>query len=305
MKPRLLVIGAQGQVATSLRQAAARYPNLTVIASDRSQIDLAQPEHIAASIAAIHPDIVINPAAYTAVDRAESEPDLAFAINRDGAAQVARAAAAIGAPVIHLSTDYVFDGTKPSAYVEDDPPGPRSVYGRSKLAGELEVAAANPQHIILRTAWVYSPFGSNFLRTMARLASERDLVRVVDDQIGCPTSADDIADAVLALAERIASSGWDPAFAGVTHLAGPDAMSWRAFAEEIMLGLAARGQPSAKVEPIPSSAYPTAAARPANSRLACDRLADIFGLRTPPASISMARCLDQLFGPKPTLGGRP
>ena len=180
---------------------------------------------------------MINPAAYTAVDKAESELDLAFAVNRDGAGAVAACrAAACGAPVIQISTDYVFDGAKAEPYVESDPVAPQGVYGRSKLEGEQVVAAANPRHVILRTAWVYAPFGANFVRTMLRLAAERDSLRVVDDQVGCPTYAPDIAEAVLAIGRQIVGDGWRDDFAGVTHLAGPEALSWCGFARRIVAG---------------------------------------------------------------------
>ena len=176
--------------------------------AQRPDVDLLRPASIAQALADFRPDIVVNPAAYTAVDKAESEPDQAFALNRDGAGAVAAAAANQGVPVIHLSTDYVFDGTKDAPYVESDPVNPQSVYGRSKLEGELAVAAANPRHIILRTSWVYAPFGTNFVRTMLRLAAERDQLRVVDDQIGCPTYAPDIAAAIIAIAKKVLREGW-------------------------------------------------------------------------------------------------
>src|SRR6202171_4014714 len=196
---RLYVIGGQGQVARSLREAAISDEDIVFGYGQRPDIDLLRPESIAQALAEFRPDLVVNPAAYTAVDKAESEPDLAFAVNRDGAGAVAVAAARQGVPVIHLSTDYVFDGRKTTAYVEADPVNPQGVYGRSKLAGELAVTAANPRNIVLRTSWVYAPFGTNFVRTMLRLASERDRLRVVDDQVGCPTYAPDIASAILAI----------------------------------------------------------------------------------------------------------
>src|SRR5450755_2395575 len=225
---RIFVIGGQGQVARSLREAAAGNDGIVFGCAERPNVDLLRPGSIAQALADFSPDIVINPAAYTSVDKAESERDQAFAINRDGAGTVAAAAAKQHVPVIHLSTDYVFDGTKGAAYVESDPVSPRSVYGQSKYAGELAVAAANPHHIILRTSWVYAPFGTNFVRTMLRLASERDRLRVVDDQIGCPTYAPDVAAAIIAMAKQVVAGGWRADYAGVSHLAGPDALSWYA-----------------------------------------------------------------------------
>jgi dTDP-4-dehydrorhamnose reductase len=292
---RLYVIGSEGQVARSLREAAASDATITFGYSSRSEIDLLRPASIDRALADFCPDVVINPAAYTAVDKAESEPEQAFAINRDGARMVAAAAAAQSVPVIHLSTDYVFDGKKAGAYAEDDPVAPQGAYGRSKLDGEHAVAAVNPRHVILRTSWVYAPFGANFVRTMLRLAAERDRLRVVDDQIGCPTYAPDVAVAVIALASKLAGSGWQPHYAGVTHLAGPDALTWCAFARAIVAGAAKRGGRSVPIDPISTSDYPTPAARPANSQLSTVRLTSVFGLRLPPLTLSLNDCLDRLL----------
>jgi dTDP-4-dehydrorhamnose reductase len=291
---RLYVIGADGQVARSLREAASLHDDIVFGFGARPDVDLLHPKSIEAAIAKFRPDVVINPAAYTAVDKAESEPDQAFAVNRDGARVVAIAAANQGAPVVHLSTDYVFDGNKIGAYVESDPVAPQGVYGRSKLEGELAVAEANPRHVVLRTSWVYAPFGSNFVRTMLRLASERDRLRVVDDQVGCPTYAPDIASSIIAMARKLTNSGWHSRYAGVTHLAGPDALTWCAFAREIIRGNAERGGRSVAVDPISTSDYPTPALRPANSRLSTARLESIFDMRLQPMISSLANCLDRL-----------
>jgi len=219
---RLFVIGQEGQVARSLREVASRSGNIVFGFGARPDLDLLRPASIAKALADFRPDMVVNPAAYTAVDKAESEPDQAFALNRDGARTVAAAAADRGVPVIHLSTDYVFDGKKKQPYSETDTVGPQGVYGRSKLEGELAVAEANPKHIVLRTSWVYAPFGSNFVRTMLRLTAERDRLRVVDDQSGCPTYAPDIAGAIIAIAHKSVGSDWHSKYAGVTNIAGPD-----------------------------------------------------------------------------------
>jgi dTDP-4-dehydrorhamnose reductase len=291
---RLYVIGAEGQVARSLREAASLHENIAIGFGARPEVDLLHPDSIEMAIAKFRPDVVINPAAYTAVDKAESEPDQAYRLNRDGARAVANAARIHGAPVIHLSTDYVFDGTKIGAYVESDPVAPQGIYGRSKLEGELAVAEANPRHIVLRTSWVYAPFGSNFVRTMLRLAAERERLRVVDDQIGCPTYAPDIASAIIAMARKIRDPNWRSDFAGVTHLAGPDALTWCAFAREIIRANAERGGRSVPVDPITSSDFPTPARRPANSRLSTARLESVFDIRIPPLKSSLANCLDQL-----------
>ena len=291
---RLYVIGGQGQVARSLREAAAGNDDIIFGYAERPDVDLLRPGSIAQALADFHPDIVINPAAYTAVDKAESEPDQAFALNRDGAGTVAAAAAKQGVPVIHFSTDYVFDGAKDAAYVESDPVSPRCVYGQSKYEGELAVAMANPRHIVLRTSWVYAPFGTNFVRTILRLAAERDSLRVVHDQMGCPTYAPDIAAAVITIAGKVLAEGWHVRFSGVTHLAGPDALTWYAFANDIVRGAALRGGRLVPISPILTSDYPTPAVRPANSRLSTARLASVFDARLPPLERSLANCLDRL-----------
>jgi len=217
------------------------------------------------------PDVVVSAAAYTAVDKAESEPDLAFAINERGAGAVARAARMLGVPLVHLSTDYVFDGSKPSPYTEEDEPHPTGVYGASKLAGERAVAAETANSAILRTAWVYSPFGGNFVKTMLRLAGDREEVGVVADQHGNPTSALDIADGVLAVAANLLGSP-DPALRGIFHMTAAGDATWADFAEAIFAASAACGGSTARVKRIATADYPTAARRPANSRLDCRKL---------------------------------
>jgi dTDP-4-dehydrorhamnose reductase len=293
---RLYVIGVEGQIARALREAAAKHPDIIFGYGARPELDIRRPELIEKAIAGFSPDIVINPAAYTAVDRAETEPDLAFAVNRDGAGNVAAAAAQLGVPIIHLSTDYVFDGKKPSRYIETDSVAPMGVYGQSKLAGEYAVAAANNRHLIFRTSWVFAPFGSNFLRTILRLSDQRDRLSVVNDQIGCPTYSPDIADAIIAVARQIDASGWQNSFAGVTHLAGPDEVSWYGFACKILHLSKGRTARSTAIDAISTADYPTAAHRPANSRLCCDRLASIFHLGLPPLESSLERCLKRLLG---------
>jgi dTDP-4-dehydrorhamnose reductase len=291
---RIYVIGSEGQIARSLRDAPRRN-DVVLSCSSRPQVNILRPESVESAIEEFSPDVVVNPAAYTAVDRAEADSDLAFSINRDGAASVATAARRLGIPIIHLSTDYVFDGKKASPYTETDAVAPQGVYGQSKLAGELAVSAANERNIILRTSWVYAPFGNNFVRTMLRLGSERDRVRVIDDQIGCPTYAPDIAHAIIAIADLVEASGWRPDYAGVTHLAGPDELTWFGFAQAIMRLVKAKGGRAADVEPISTTEYPTAAVRPANSRLNCDRLYSIFNVRLPRFSRSIAACIEQLL----------
>ncbi|MGN6467021.1 MAG: dTDP-4-dehydrorhamnose reductase [Rhizobiaceae bacterium] len=271
---RLLVTGRDGQVARSLAERAGI--DIEVVRIGRPDFDLARPETIAPAIRAVRPDVVVSAAAYTAVDRAEEEPDLAFAVNALGAGAVAEASSGIGVPIIHLSTDYVFDGEADAPYGEDREPAPRGVYGVSKLAGERMVAEANPHHLILRTAWVYSPFGSNFVRTMLRLAAERDEIAVVSDQWGNPTSALDIADAVLLAAGRLHASAGFSAY-GVYHLAGAGATNWSGFARHILETSARLGGPNARVRDIATADYPTKASRPANSRLSTEKFAAAFG----------------------------
>jgi dTDP-4-dehydrorhamnose reductase len=220
---RIAVTGKSGQVTSALQ--ALKAPDIEVIAIGRPELDLLAPSMVGETIAKLKPEIVVSSAAYTAVDKAESDEAAAFAINRDGAGAIAAAAAELSIPVIHLSTDYVFDGDKPELYVESDPVGPVSVYGRSKLEGEYAVAAANENHVILRTAWVYSTFGHNFVKTMLRLAETRDELSVVSDQLGCPTSANDIAVAIVKIAARLSKDS-SPDLRGVFHLAGSAESNW-------------------------------------------------------------------------------
>ncbi|UPT96071.1 dTDP-4-dehydrorhamnose reductase [Bradyrhizobium barranii subsp. apii] len=290
---RLYVIGAEGQVARSLREAASEHPGVTFGFSSRPTVDILDSASVATAISAFRPDVVVNPAAYTAVDRAEDEPERAFAINRDGAQTVARITAQRGLPIIHLSTDYVFDGSKQAAYLETDDVNPQGVYGESKLAGEIAVTRANPRHVILRTSWVYAPFGGNFVCTMLRLAAKRDRLRVVNDQKGCPTYAPDIAEAVISIAIELVT--WRDEYAGLTHLSGPDAMTWFDFAREIFRQSAIRGGPCASVDPIAASEYPTRAVRPANSQLSTQRLRSLFGGELPSTEASLANCLDRIL----------
>ncbi len=275
---RLAITGQYGQVAQAL--AGICYDRgKTAVFLARPAFDLTVPEGIAAALKAARVDVVVSAAAYTAVDKAESEPDLAFAVNATGAGAVAVAAHALGLPLIHLSTDYVFDGRKPATYVEDDATAPLGVYGASKLAGEHAVIAAHPGAVILRTAWVYSPFGANFVKTMLRLAEARDEVGVVADQIGNPTSAYAIAECVVNVAARLALEKDAPH--GIFHMAGSGEASWADLAEAVFVASKARGRPFAGVRRITTADYPTPAPRPANSRLDCGKLAQAFGVTLP------------------------
>lgn len=290
---RLYVIGTQGQVTRSLRELARGRPEFTFGFSSRPDVDILNPASVEVAIREFAPDVVINPAAYTAVDAAEDEPERAFAINRDGAQTVARIANEHQVPIVHLSTDYVFDGTKRTAYLETDRTNPRGVYGRSKLAGEIAVGQANPRHLILRTSWVYAPFGSNFVRTIVRLATERTRIRVVDDQKGCPTYAPDIAEAIIAVASQLGT--WRDEYAGITHLAGRDPMTWYEFASKIVSLSRANGGPFAEIDPIATTEYPTRAERPANSQLSTRRLKTVFGVELPPTEASLVSCLKRVI----------
>lgn len=290
---KIVVSGREGQVVQSLMEKAAQRPDLEVIALGRPELDLADPATIRKAIADAKPDVVVSAAAYTAVDQAEDEPELALAVNAAGAAAVAEAAKACGAPVIHLSTDYVFAGNSDKPYAETDPTGPRSVYGSSKLEGERLVAAANPQHIILRTAWVYSPFGKNFVKTMLRLAETRDGLSVVSDQWGNPTSALDIAEAIIRVVDHL---GVKPDFAdyGIYHLAGTGDINWSGFARGIFVESAKHGGPTAEVTDIATADYPTKAARPANSRLSTEKFTTTFGWSMPHWQASLAEVVTRL-----------
>jgi dTDP-4-dehydrorhamnose reductase len=247
----------------------------------RPELDLAQPSaSIVQVLKAASPDVIVSSAAYTAVDRAESEPELAFGINERGAAAVAEAAEDLGIPLIHLSTDYVFDGAKPAPYVESDAPAPAGVYGASKLAGERAVLAAHANTAVLRTAWVYSPFGANFAKTMLRLAGDRDEVSVVADQLGNPTSALDVAEAILRVAANLHADP-APALRGIFHMTASGEATWADFAEVIFSASAAADGPSARVRRISTAQYPTPAKRPENSRLDCSKLESTHGVRLP------------------------
>lgn len=290
---RILVTGREGQLVRSLLERASAFPDLEVIAAGRPLVDLAEPDSIGTAIRAVQPDLVINAAAYTAVDRAEAEPELAFRINAEAAGEAAAAAREVGAPVIQLSTDYVFDGRSGEPYREDAPTNPLNIYGASKLRGEEAVRSANPRHLILRTSWVYSPFGSNFVKTMLRLAEERKEVRVVADQHGSPTSALDLADALLRIAREMPSR---TAGEGSTcHLAGAGSCSWAEFAAEIFKASEASGGPSAIVVPIGSSDYPTPAARPLRSVLDTSAIRTAFGIQLRPWQSSVRDVVARLL----------
>lgn len=279
MTLRLVVTGLKGQVVSALIERAPRDVEITAIG--RPQLDLGLRDAVLAGLRHTRCDAIINAAAYTAVDKAETEPDVAMRINGDGAGHVAEAAAELGVPLLHVSTDYVFDGALARPYREDDATAPVTAYGRSKLVGEERVRAAHPNHAILRTAWVYSPFGANFVKTMLKLGETRDELGVVADQHGNPTSALDIADALLAMARRLTDDA-SPDLRGVFHFAGDGDATWADLAEAVFKSAEKRGRKPVRVNRIATADYPTPARRPANSRLDHTKITARYGV-TPPA----------------------
>jgi dTDP-4-dehydrorhamnose reductase len=289
---RIAVTGSKGQVATSLTERAGL--KAEVVALGRPVFDLTDRAAVLAGLDAARPDVVVNAAAYTAVDKAEAEEAVATRVNGEGAGHVAEAAARLCVPLLHLSTDYVFDGALDRPYREDDPTAPTGAYGRSKLVGEKLVAARCEDSVVLRTAWVYSPFGGNFVRTMLRLNETRDEVGVVADQRGNPTSALDIAGALIAIAARVKDDA-SPALRGVFHLTGSGDATWADFAEAVFREAAARGRRVTHVNRIATTDYPTPARRPANSRLDNGKLDRVYGLRLPEWRQSVVDCCGRLL----------
>ncbi len=271
----ILLTGGTGQVGIELLRAA--WPDGTRLhAPDRTALDLADPASVRAVLASRRWDAILSSGAYTAVDRAESDVGTAWAVNALAPALLAEGAARVGIPIVHVSTDYVFPGDKPEPYREEDPVGPLGVYGASKEGGEQAVRTACPRHAIVRTAWVVSPHRANFLRTMLRLAGDRDELRVVADQVGCPTFAADLAAALARVTLRLAADPDAPT--GTYHFVNDGEASWAEFAAAIFAESAARGGPSARVVPITTAEYPTPARRPANSRLATDKIGRDHGI---------------------------
>ncbi|RJG13047.1 dTDP-4-dehydrorhamnose reductase [Pseudomonas cavernicola] len=284
---KILLIGKRGQVSRELQLCLAGTGELIV--PGREQLDLADLAQIRQQVRALRPELIINAAAHTAVDQAENEPELAFALNATAPGVLAEEAAALGVPLIHYSTDYVFDGSQNTPYREDDQANPLGVYGRSKLAGEQAIQAVAGAHLILRTSWVYSLHGRNFLLTMQRLLQERDEVKVVADQIGAPTWAGTIAAATTGLVQRWRDGKAGPW--GLYHLTATGETSWFGFASAIAEQLQEQGQLRAKLLPIPSSAYPTPARRPLNSRLNCARLQSDWAIELPNWRSALLDCL--------------
>jgi dTDP-4-dehydrorhamnose reductase len=290
---RILVLGGSGQLGTQLRTLALPQ-GVRVLAPTRAAVDLGDPAAIRRSIAAEPWSVVIDAAGYTNVDGAESEKQLAFAVNAQAAACLAEETGKLGIPLVYVSTDYVFDGGKGAPYVETDAAVPLNAYGRSKLSGERHVAAANSRHVILRSAWLHSPYGTNFVRTILRLAQERERLPVVADQLGCPTSARDLANACLDIALFCAAKP-DHGNYGLYHYAGAGAATWFEFANAILETAAGRLSRLAELVPIPSAQYPSRASRPADSRLDCTAVQHAFGLATRPWRRALAETVDCLL----------
>ena len=314
----ILVTGGTGQLASALAAPTLAAPTLAtnplatnalatnslatnagVSRIGRPEFDFDRPETIEAAFRAAAPRLVVNAAAYTAVDAAETDADAAYRANRDGPAILARLCARADIPLIHVSTDYVFDGDKPDPYSETDPVAPRGVYGASKLAGEEAVIASNAKVIVLRTAWVYAATGKNFVRTMLTVGKNRPRLTVVGDQHGCPTTASDLADAILAIVARLDATGWQPAYRGIFHAAGSGATTWHGLAVATFEEASRHGANVPEVVPILTADWPTPAKRPANSRLDCTKLYDVFGVRLPQWRDSLARTVDAIFATAP------
>jgi dTDP-4-dehydrorhamnose reductase len=290
---RILLTGANGQVGWELSNRGGQR-GLEVLALDRSGLDITDPVSVSKKVNHSDVSLVVNAAGYTAVDQAESEPELAFAVNRDGPAYLASACGKAGIPLVHISTDYVFDGQKKGAYLATDPVSPLSVYGKSKAAGEVEIRKHLREHFILRTGWVYGIHGDNFVKTMLGLGREREVVQVVADQYGCPTYAADLAETILKIAAQLLKGGqvhW-----GTYHYCGKGVTSWHGFAEAIFAVAAAYVALKVRqVEPISTADYPTPAKRPANSVLDCSLVERSFGIVPKPWNESLARMLEQVL----------
>ena len=299
MQHRILVIGRIGQVGYELARSV--WPAGSSVAFvERDELDLACANQVIRYVAAARPSVVVNAGAFTAVDEAESASDAAFAINRDGPAALAEACHEIGAVLIHFSTDYVFDGTKSGAYAEDDPVNPLSIYGASKAAGDAAIRERIERHVILRTSWVYSPVGKNFVKTMLRLGAERDRLAIVDDQIGSPTAAADIARAAITVVgalDKVGAAGF-----GTFNFCGSGTTTWYGFARAIFANVAWHGfKVPRAVEAIATEAYPTPALRPRNSALDCGKIRRVYGIVAPKWQDSLAHCLTEIVRAQPQL----
>ena len=293
MTGRILVTGGTGQLASALGRSAG------VDLVGRPGFDFERPETIEAAFRSVAPRLVVNAAAYTAVDAAESDAAAAYRANRDGPAILAHLCAKADIPLIHVSTDYVFDGAKPDPYVETDPVAPQGVYGASKLAGEEAVIASDAKAIILRTAWVYAATGKNFVRTILTAGKTRPRLNVVADQQGCPTTAIDLGNTIQAIIARLDTTGWQPAYRGIFHAAGSGATTWFGLAVAAFEEAGRHGAKVPEIAPIATADWPTPAKRPANSRLDCSKLAHVFGVRLPQWRDSLTRTIGTMYATAP------
>jgi dTDP-4-dehydrorhamnose reductase len=296
---KILLLGKNGQVGWELQRALAPLGELIALDFDSPGplgADFSKPESLAATVRAVAPQIIVNAAAHTAVDKAESEPELARAINASAVGVVAREAAALGAWLAHYSTDYVFDGSGTTPWLEDSPTGPLSVYGQTKLEGEEAIRASGVRHLIFRTSWVYAARGGNFAKTMLRLAKERETLTVIDDQIGAPTGADLLADIT---AHALCAAQHQPMLAGTYHAVAAGETSWHGYAKHVIEFARAAGQPikvaAHSIEPVPTSAFPTPAKRPGNSRMNTRKLQQAFGFRLPTWQTGVERMLTEVL----------
>jgi dTDP-4-dehydrorhamnose reductase len=292
---RIAATGKEGQVVRSLTEWAPKL-GVEIVLAGRPELDLAVTGSILPALDAARPDIIINTAAYTAVDLAEKEPELAMRINGAGAGEVARAAHQLGVPIIQISTDYIFNGKKPTPYLEQDDVSPLNVYGLSKLAGEKAVAEAAPDHAILRTSWVYAPFGKNFVLNMLRLAETRSELRVIADQFGSPTYAPDLAAALIKVASNLLVNPSEERLRGLFHLTGSGETNWAEFASTLFTEAKVFGVKAPVIIPITTAEYPTPAKRPTNSRLDCSKLELAHQVRMPFWKDSLHICISRLLG---------
>ncbi|MEO1544804.1 MAG: dTDP-4-dehydrorhamnose reductase [Pseudomonadota bacterium] len=288
----IVVIGRSGQVAEALVRRGTEH-GLPIVAGGRPEVDLTNVESLKAFILETRPSVVINAAAYTAVDKAETDADAAVALNSEGPATLAALCAIAGVPLVHVSTDFVFSGLATAPYAEDEDPSPLGVYGASKAAGEVGVRVAHPQHVIVRTSWVYGLAGSNFAKTMLRLGAERGELSVVDDQIGAPTFADDLADVLLTVAKRVAASE-APELFGTFHFSNAGQTTWCRYANAIFTIAGAGGAPVAVAKPIPTLEYPTPATRPPYSVLDCSKMLDVYGVNQREWQVALAEAVPAL-----------
>jgi dTDP-4-dehydrorhamnose reductase len=296
---KILLTGKNGQVGWELQRSLASFGN--VVATDSKELDLADPDAIRRTVRNIAPDIIINPAAYTAVDKAESDAALAMAVNGIAPGIMAEESRRLGALLIHYSTDYVFDGSKPAPYTEDDAPNPQSVYGRTKLAGEQAIRASGCKHLIFRTSWVYGVHGGNFVKTILRLAKERNELRIVADQFGAPTWARDLAQATASALSFWQNADRDGDLGGLYHLTAAGRTNWHQYAEEIVR-LARQFDPAlaakqCDIRAIATLEYPLPAKRPSNSVLSNDKIRDAFGIVLPEWQDSVAECVREIYEP--------